>query len=426
MARKSEPLPGTSDLFPDECARWRVVEQAAHHLFPRYGYGELRTPIFERTDVFLHSIGDETDIVQKEMYTFRDRGNRSLTLRPEGTAGSIRALANKGIPQGDEWRVYYLGPMFRGERPAAGRKRQFHQIGTECVGKIAPAIDVETIHMLHLYLREIDIPADRTRLLLNTRGTADDRGPVGDALREHFSAHIDQMCEDCQRRLNTNVWRILDCKEPACQAHIHTAPTTTDLLGQPSRDYFHAVTDGLADLDVPFELDARLVRGLDYYQHTVFEVVFEGIGAQNSIAGGGRYLIDFGGVACPGVGFAAGIERLLLTREELQAPPPPPPRVDVYLVSLGDAALRRQQQLAARLRELGFAVLMDLEGRGMKAQMRAANKSGAGTVLILGDNELAAGTIVCKDMATSEQQEWPLAEVATRLGTCLAPQAADR
>lgn len=421
MASLLESLPGTSDLFPEDCRQWRLLEEAAHRLFARYGYGELRTPVFERTDVFLRSIGNETDIVQKEMYTFTDRGGRSLTLRPEGTAGAIRALLHQGISQGDERRVYYLGPMFRGERPAAGRKRQFHQVGTECVGKISPEIDVETIHMLLAYLREVGIPADRVSLKLNSRGTLADREPVSQALREHFSPLAASMCEDCQRRLTTNVWRILDCKEPGCQPHLDAAPPTTELLAPASRDYFQRVTAGLDALGIAYRQDPRLVRGLDYYVHTVFEVVFEGIGAQNSIAGGGRYQLSFGGMNCEGVGFAAGLERLLLTRQELALPVPPEPAVDAYLVSLGQAAMRRHLQLAAELRDAGFSVQLDLEGRGMKAQMRSANKLNARMALILGDNELAESVVLAKDMGASTQEPWPLSEVASRLAAGRRP-----
>lgn len=408
MARASEAIPGVSDLTPDECLAWRALEDAAHAVFPRYGHGELRTPIFERTDVFRRSLGDETDIVKKEMYTFEDNGGRSLTLRPEGTAGVIRCLANAGIPQGEERRVYYLGPMFRGERPAAGRKRQFHQVGAECVGKISPDTDVECIEMLMHYLDRIGLR--QTKLLLNSRGVAEDRTEAASVLQEYFGGRVGEMCGDCRRRLETNVWRILDCKVEACAEIVAASPPMTDLLGQGSRDYFAQVCDGLRALGVEFVIEPRLVRGLDYYCHTVFEVVFEGIGAQNSIAGGGRYEIHLAGSKHPviGVGFAAGIERLLLAREQLEVAPPPPPPVDFFIVSLGEPARRRNLVLARDLRQLGYRVLMDLEGRGMKAQMRTANKVGARFALIAGEDELSQGQIVCKDMQTGEQSPKPI------------------
>jgi len=420
VARKVEPLPGTSDIMPEDAAEWRLLEGTAYEVFSRYGYGELRTPIFERTDVFLHSIGEETDIVRKEMYTFEDRGGRSLTLRPEGTAGVMRALANAGIPQGDEKRVFYIGAMFRGERPAAGRKRQFHQIGVECVGRTAPEIDVESIDMLIRYLQTIDVTD--TSLLLNTRGTKSDRQAVAQTFHDYFASHITAMCDDCKRRLDTNVWRILDCKNEPCQHPIDGAPPIDKLVSPESRDYFQRVCDGLVRLQIDFVLEPRLVRGLDYYNHTVFEVAFEGIGAQNALGGGGRYIIQLPGFSQPvnGVGFAMGMERIILAREQLGLTTREGITVDLYLVSLGGEALNQNMVLARQLRAAGYTVLMDLDGRGMKAQMRAANKHDARFALIRGDNELARDNIVCKNMADAEQQEIPLAELPDRIGRLLA------
>jgi histidyl-tRNA synthetase len=408
LAPKTEPIPGTSDIFPEESGEWRILEEAANRIFSRYGYGELRTPVFERTNVFLRSIGTETDIVQKEMYTFEDRGGRSLTLRPEGTAGVLRAVANAGIPQGDERRVYYQGPMFRGERPAAGRKRQFHQIGVECVGKVAPAIDVECIAMLMDYLAEIGL--DKIRLLLNTRGVKEDRAVASEALVGYFRDRIEPMCDDCKRRLDTNVWRILDCKVETCREVAEGAPLITDQLSDASRDYFQQVCTGLDALGVEYTQDPRLVRGLDYYEHTVFEVVYEGIGAQNAIAGGGRYKITPPGVTkpVPGVGFAVGVERLLLARQDLGVKGSDETGIDVYLVGLGPEAQAMNLRIAQVLRAQGKTVMMDLEGRGMRGQMRTANKLGARHTYILGEDELARQVIVYKDMQNSEQSEIPL------------------
>ncbi len=408
MAPKTEPIPGTSDIFPEESGEWRILEEAANRIFSRYGYGELRTPVFERTNVFLRTIGTETDIVQKEMYTFEDRGGRSLTLRPEGTAGVLRAVANAGIPQGDERRVYYQGPMFRGERPAAGRKRQFHQIGVECVGKVAPAIDVECIAMLMDYLAEIGL--DKIRLLLNTRGVKEDRAVASEALMGYFRDRIGPMCDDCKRRLDTNVWRILDCKVETCREVVEGAPLITDQLSDASRDYFQQVCTGLDALGVEYTQDPRLVRGLDYYEHTVFEVVYEGIGAQNAIAGGGRYKITPPGVTkpVPGVGFAVGMERLLLARQDLGVKGSDETGIDVYLVGLGPEAQAMNLRIAQVLRAQGKTVMMDLEGRGMRGQMRTANKLGARHTYILGEDELARQVIVYKDMQNSEQSEIPL------------------
>jgi len=274
MAAKLEPLPGTCDIWEPEVSEWVLFEAAARDVFGRYGYGELRTPVFERTDVFVRSIGDDTEVVQKEMYTFEDRGGRSLTLRPEGTAGIMRAIANHGLAQGEERRVHYCGPMFRGERPAAGRRRQFHQIGVEAVGREAPALDAECIAMLLHFLRAINVTD--TRVLLNSRGTVADREPVAAVLAAHFRPELGSMCEDCRRRIDANVWRILDCKRPECQDVIGRAPAITDLLSDGSRLFFQQVCGDLDALGVDYELDPRLVRGLDYYEHTVFEVVCDG------------------------------------------------------------------------------------------------------------------------------------------------------
>lgn len=417
MAALTEPLPGTADLWEPDVRDWVHIETAAREVFTRYGYGELRTPIFERTDVFVRSIGDDTDVVQKEMYTFADRGGRSLTLRPEGTAGVIRAIAHRGLAPGEQARVFYFGPMFRGERPAAGRRRQFHQVGVEAVGGCAPLADAEAIAMLVHFLETIGVR--RGRVLLNTRGVAADRQAVSDALRSHFAPHLESMCADCQRRLGTNVWRILDCKNEACSALAATAPTMLDLVGDESRAFFRAVCAGLETLGVAYELAPRLVRGLDYYVHTVFEVVHSGLGAQDALAGGGRYRIALPGGKTPvdGVGFAAGIERLLMARESLGLRPESRPGADVYVAALGDDAVAAALQVARDIRQAGLPlrVLADYGGRSLKAQMRTANREGATVAVILGDAELAAGTVLCRQMATSEQESVPRGELVAWL-----------
>ena len=409
MAPANEPLPGTSDIWEPEVREWVCLETAARDIFARYGYGEVRTPIFERTDVFVRSIGDETDVVQKEMYTFEDRGGRSLTLRPEGTAGTMRAIACRGLADGEQLRVFYLGPMFRGERPAAGRRRQFHQVGVEAVGGCDPYEDAEAIAMLVHYLDAIGVQGGRVRL--NTRGVAEDRAAVSAALRQHFEPQAQAMCPDCQRRLAANVWRILDCKNPACQALVDGAPKMVDLVSAESRDYFAAVCRGLDHLHVAYELAPRLVRGLDYYVHTVFEVVHSGLGAQDALAGGGRYRITLPGAkkALDGVGFAAGMERLLMARESLGLTAQAGAAADVFIVALGEVAGVAALELAQQLRRstAGLRVLAGLGARSLKAQMRAANRAGARWTLIIGDSELAAGTVVCKNMAASQQESVP-------------------
>ena len=405
MGANIEPLPGTSDIWEPETLEWIELEQAARDVFHRYGYGEIRTPIFERTEVFEKNLGEESDVVQKEMYTFQDRGGRSLTLRPEGTAGVIRAIANRGLDQGDERRVFYFGPMFRGERPAAGRRRQFHQIGVESVGTNNPWMDVEVISMLVRFLDKIGLKDCHVNI--NTKGLPEDRQRVTTALKEYFAPKINDMCEDCRRRLETNVWRILDCKCEPCRTFAQDAPKIIDLLSDTSRDYFNKVCEGLKQVGVDYEFAPRLVRGLDYYVHTVFEVTHTGLGAQDAVAGGGRYQIAFPGMKNPieGIGFAAGMERLLLARESLGMGVKEIRDADIMILSLGEPAVLPGLQLAETLRQSfgDLRIKADFTARSMKAQMRGANKANARLVLIRGENELADGTIGCKLMETSEQ-----------------------
>lgn len=405
------PPPGTADIFEDEARRWRRMERTAAEVFGRYGYGELRTPIFEYTEVFQRGLGDETEVVRKEMYTFTDRGGRSLTLRPEGTAGVMRALSNTDVLNGVEQRVYYYGPMFRGERPAAGRRRQFHQIGVENVGRCAPLIDAECIAMLMNFLREIGL--GDAELIINTRGAQDDRGPAVELLRNYFASHIDTMCDDCRERLQRNVWRILDCKQPRCAAVVAEAPDYIACFSEESRAYFDEVRRALEALDVPFRSDRRLVRGLDYYVHTVFELVHPALGAQTAIAGGGRYELFLPGASrpVPGVGFAAGGERLLLAQDALGCGGEAPAPAVVYLIGLGTAARLANLVLADRLRRCGIPVALELEERSFKAQLRGANRSGVPLAVVRGDSELAAGRVLVKTMATGEQREVPDTEI---------------
>jgi len=408
---KSAPPPGTSDIFPDEITAWLELENTARRIFPLYGYGEIRTPVFEFTEVFQRGLGDETEVVQKEMYTFEDRGGRSLTLRPEGTAGVMRALSGTEAMNGVEQRVFYMGPMFRGERPSAGRRRQFHQIGVENAGKAAPELDAESIAMLSRFLNEAG--AGGFELLINTRGVKEDRGPAEAALREHFAAHIGDMCEDCRTRLERNVWRILDCKQECCRKFIDSAPDAASLFGQNSRDYFKRVCDMLTDLEIPFKVEPRLVRGLDYYVHTVFELTHPALGGQNAIAGGGRYELTVPGFnrPVPGVGFAAGMERLLIVREAGGVAVPAPAVPDVFLLSLGGNARKFNAKLAESLRRAGISAALEYEEKSMKSQMRTADRLKAAKVLIVGDSELENGAAILKNMADGTQKEVPFAEI---------------
>ena len=399
------PSPGTADIFPADTGTWRFLENTAAKVFSSYGYGELRTPIFEYTEVFQRGLGGETEVVQKEMYTFEDRGGRSLTLRPEGTAGVMRALTNTDVANGTEQRVFYYGPMFRGERPSAGRRRQFHQIGVENVGRCAALIDAECIAMICAFMREIGL--EDFQLDINTRGVAADRAPAEEVLRNYFASHIDSMCPDCRTRFERNIWRILDCKQPECGKIIADAPDYVASFSEESRNYFAEVCSALDALKVPYRVNPRLVRGLDYYVHTVFELTHPALGPQTAIAGGGRYELYLPGEkrAVPGVGFAAGVERLLLVREALGIPHPEKSKPLAYLVGLGSAARIANLQLADKLRASGTPVELELEERSFKAQLRGANRSGAKIAVIRGDSELEKGILVVKDMTDGSQCE---------------------
>lgn len=405
------PPPGTADIFEPEAREWREIERIGSEIFSRYGYGELRTPVFEFTEVFQRGLGGETEVVQKEMYTFTDRGGRSLTLRPEGTAGVMRALSGTDVMNQVEHRVRYFGPMFRGERPAAGRRRQFHQIGVENVGRCAPLIDAECIAMLAAFLRAIGL--DGFCFDINTRGVGEDRGPAEKLLRDYFSQHLDTMCDDCRTRFERNIWRILDCKQESCGKVVSDAPDYVASFGEASRAYFDEVRRALDALKIPYKVNPRLVRGLDYYVHTVFEVTHPALGPQTAIAGGGRYelFLPGGRRPVPGVGFAAGVERLLLVREALNVRAPAPAGPAAYLIGLDPAARLANLALADELRAAGIPVELELEARSFKAQLREANKSGAPLAVVRGESELAGDTAIVKNMADGEQIQIPAGSI---------------
>ncbi|MCQ2378782.1 MAG: histidine--tRNA ligase [Victivallaceae bacterium] len=401
------PPPGTADIFENEARDWRFLESAARETFARYGYGELRTPIFEYTEVFQKGLGDETEVVQKEMYTFLDRGGRSLTLRPEGTAGVMRALSSTDVMNGVEQRVFYLGPMFRGERPAAGRRRQFHQIGVENVGRCAPLLDAECIAMLANFLRAVGL--DGFSIAVNTRGAVADRPGAAALLHDYFAPHISGMCDDCRARLERNVWRILDCKQEKCRGIVAGAPDYVGSFGEASRLYFDEVRRALDRLGVPYHVDRNLVRGLDYYVHTVFEVTHPALGSQTAISGGGRYELYLPGEKrpVPGVGFAAGAERLLLCREAAGIRAEGDFNAKVYLVGLGADARLANLELAEKLRTAGVKVELELEDRSFKAQLRSANRSGAPIAVVRGETEIANRCAIVKNMKDGSQTTVP-------------------
>ena len=415
---KSSPPPGTSDILPEEAPTWNLLENTARKIFALYGYRELRTPIFEYTEVFQRGLGDETEVVKKEMYTFEDRGGRSLTLRPEGTAGVMRSLSGTDALNGVEHRVFYIGPMFRGERPAAGRRRQFHQIGVENAGKLSPELDAECIAMLLHYLEEIGITG--TTLYLNTRGVAADRPAAEQALRQYFEPCLDRMCADCRERFERNIWRILDCKQECCRPFIEQAPDPAAFFSDESKLYFKKVCDALTAMGIEYVVEPRLVRGLDYYVHTVFELVHPGLGGQTAIAGGGRYELRLPETGKPiqGVGYAAGMERLLMVREALGIPPVPQENPKIFLVSMGERALAFNIALAAKLRKAGIAAGLELETKSLKSQMRSADRLKAAWSVVVGESELESGKAMLKNMADSSQKEIELTADALAKELC--------
>jgi histidyl-tRNA synthetase len=402
-------ITGTRDILPDEIAAWHRIETAARELFSRYGYREIRTPVFEATELFARGIGAETDIVSKEMYTFDDRDGASITLRPEATAGIVRAVIEHNLLNTDPApKVFALGPMFRRERPQKGRYRQFHQVDVEAFGMTAPAIDVEVIEVALAYLEACGVSG--SELVLNSVGDAKCRPAYVEVLRTALRAQASRLCADCQRRVETNPLRVLDCKVPQDQAIIDALPRISDHLCAECRDHFAEVRRELDVLGIPYNLSHRLVRGLDYYTRTTFEVTSGALGAQNSVLGGGRYdglMKDLGGPDHSGIGFALGMERLVM----LLAEPRPAGRCDVFLAPLAPAALDPALLLQRALRRSGVAVLMDPEGRSFKSQMKRADKLGARFVAMLGEDEIKKGVWTLRDMAGSSQEEVAAARV---------------
>lgn len=406
---------GTQDILPGEVEKWQIIEKKAHELCERYQYKEIRTPIFEQTDLFSRSVGDTTDIVQKEMYTFTDRGGRSLTLRPEGTAAVVRSFVEQkmyGQPN-QPVKLYYMGPMFRYERPQAGRYRQFVQFGVEALGSADPAIDAEVIALAMNLYRELGLKD--LKLVINSLGDKESRNAHREALIGHFQPHIGEFCSDCQGRLEKNPMRILDCKKDRDHELMKSAPSILDYLNEESRNYFEKVKMYLTDLDIPFEVDSNLVRGLDYYNHTAFEIMSaaEGFGAITTLCGGGRYnglVEEVGGPETPGIGFALSFERFIAALEAENIKLLRDEAIDCYVVALGEKAQDYSVRLLNQLRQEGFSAERDYLNRKIKAQFKAADRLNAKYVAILGENELEANKINVKKMETGEQTEVSLAQ----------------
>ena len=404
---------GTRDLLPPATEVWNRVEEAARAVFRTYNYHEIRTPILEETQLFSRGVGEETDIVTKEMYTFEDRDGTSLTLRPENTASVIRAYIEHRLDQRPGLqKLYYIGPMFRRERPQKGRYRQFYQIGAEAIGSESPMVDVEVIAMVIEILKRAGLRG--FHLLLNSVGDANCRPQYIQRLREELRGVASKLCGDCQRRADTNPLRVLDCKVEADQAIIDKLPTIVEHLCDPCREHFDRVKQYLCHLGIGYEVNPRLVRGLDYYMRTTFEVVHGSLGAQNSVLGGGRYdgLAESLGskIHSPGIGFSIGEDRLVMSVEEAQPVAP----LDLLIAPLGEPALRHAAKIAQALRASGASVELAAEGK-LKRIMELADKLGARFALIVGENEITAGRYALKNMSTGEQRELTLGEITAAL-----------
>ena len=408
---------GTKDMLPRDAAAWHYVEHKARETAALFSFREIRTPMFEHTELFTRGVGETTDIVTKEMYTFEDKGGRSMTLRPEGTAGVARAFIENGLGQDVmPMKAYYLASVFRYERPQSGRLREHHQFGVELYGSSSPYADAEVISLAHTFLSSVGIGG--LTLHLNSIGCKECRPKFNAALRGYIGDNLDRMCGKCRERFDKNPLRILDCKEEKCREIVKAAPSITDFLCDDCRAHFEQLQGILERQGVPFVVDPSVVRGLDYYTRTVFEFVSEDIGAQGTVCGGGRYdglVEEVGGKSTPAVGFGLGLERLLLVLQNTGRLDAPRERADVYLAPLGERAAGEVPAIAAGLRRAGVSADYDMMGRGVKAQMKYADKSGARFVVVIGDNELESGTAVLKNMDTGEERSVALGDIAGAL-----------
>jgi histidyl-tRNA synthetase len=417
MAPKYKAPRGTQDVLPEDSWRWQRVEAAFRDTCRRYGYGEIRTPLFEETDLFVHGTGPGTEIVSKQMYTFEDRGGRSLTLRPEGTPSVVRACLEHKLT--GVQKLYYVAPIFRYERPQAGRYRQHTQLGVEAIGAPGPDMDAEVIALFHDFLDAIGLQGAVTHL--SSIGCPNCRPALSAALREFFGSKLEGLCDFCRARYETNPLRILDCKAPADIEARQGAPSALDHLCEQCRDHLGGVRAALDALAIPYEVDPTIVRGLDYYSRTAFEVIHPSLGAKDVIMGGGRYdgLAEMlGGSPTPGIGFGSGLERLILSLGDKQLPP----RLTVYVGAASPDAHEPAFALAVELRRAGIPADLDYTGRSLRSQMREASRLGARFAALLGEDELEASTVTVRDMDTGEQLTIPRAQIAQRLAAQRAAQ----
>ena len=407
MALITKAIKGTKDVLPNESYKNQYIEATCLGVAENFGYKEMRTPVFEHTELFQRGVGDTTDVVQKEMYTFDDKGGRSITLRPEGTAGAARAflengLSNETLPQ----KICYLISCYRYEKPQAGRLREFHQFGIECFGATSPLADAEMISLAKQIFDELGVKD--LHLELNSIGCPECRAEYHKALKEYFSQYKDKLCDTCNDRLERNPMRILDCKSPVCSEIAKGAPVVLDYLCDECREHFQKVKSYLDAANIEYIVNPQIVRGLDYYTKTVFEFVSDAIGSQGTVCGGGRYdglLEELGGQHTPSLGFAMGLERLQLVMEAQGCNFPEPSRPDLFIVAMGEKATLKAVEIAKDMRDEGFSVVYDLNGRSLRAQMKYADKLGAKFNVVIGDNEVENKIVSLKDMSTGESSE---------------------
>lgn len=407
MALITKAIKGTKDVLPSEVYKNQYIEATCLTVAENFGYKEMRTPVFEHTELFQRGVGDTTDVVQKEMYTFDDKGGRSITLRPEGTAGAARSflengLSNEALPQ----KICYLTSCYRYEKPQAGRLREFHQFGIECFGATSPLADAEMIALAKQIFDELGVKD--LHLELNSIGCPTCRAEYHKALKEYFASRVDELCETCRDRLDRNPMRILDCKSPVCSEIAKDAPVVLDYLCDECKEHFEKTKSYLDAMNIEYIVNPQIVRGLDYYTKTVFEFVADSIGAQGTVCGGGRYdglIEELGGQHTPSLGFAMGLERLQLVMEAQGCEFPEPSRPDLFIVAMGDKATLKAVEIATDMRDEGYSVVYDLNGRSLRAQMKYADKINAKYNVVIGDNEVDTKSAVLKDMATGEQSE---------------------
>ena len=417
MAEINRAVKGTCDLLPEDSYKWQFVEKYMLDTARLYGFKEIRVPVFEHTEVFKRSVGDTTDVVQKEMYTFDDKGGRSITLRPELTAGVVRSAIENGLVNGAlPLKVCYIGGCYRYEKPQAGRLREFHQFGIECFGAGEPGADAEVIALGGSVLSRLGIK--NLSLHINSIGCPTCRAKYHEALKAYFAARTDELCETCKDRLERNPMRILDCKSPICSKIAKQAPVMIDYLCDECAEHFEGVKSHLSAMGIEYTVDPHIVRGLDYYTRTVFEFVSNDIGAQGTVCGGGRYdglVSQMGGPVLPALGFGMGIERLMLVLENQGIDLPKPEKCDLFIAAMGADAAVKASGLCSKLRAEGFAAQCEISGRGVKAQMRYANKLGAAFTMVLGDDELKNKKANIKNMENGESREIDLENIVDEL-----------